>query len=120
MGQTELAAKSGLTKQRVSQLLKDDRDQIDRIPKADTVQALAQAFDVPAASIWLAIAQALGIPLEAEPVVVREIESASDEQLIRELERRLARGGGGDDENSAAPMKTAAKVKLDSGPEPEL
>lgn len=84
----DLANKSGLHKQTISKLLLDDRETLAQLPRTTTLEAIAQAFDVPVAHVTTVAVQALGVPGVIAPQVVHEIREATDEVLLRELLRR--------------------------------
>lgn len=102
----DLVLASGIAKQVVSSLLNDDRDRIDRMPTDRTIDGLAKAFSTSREVILNRVADAMGLPVD-EPVIVYDARRVPNEELLRELERRLQEGGG--EHVRSAPM---------SGPSP--
>ena len=116
----QLADASGVSKQRVSQILKDSRDVLKQRPEPVTVESLASALDIPPERIWNAVARAMGIPVSDPGPLVRKVEEASNEDLLAELSRRLdarvVRGRfGSKDSSDAAPTVGGAIAALDDG-----
>jgi transcriptional regulator with XRE-family HTH domain len=83
----DLAKAANLSPQLVSQLLSDDREYIDAMPKRDTLRALAWAFRMDDALIYRAAAAAFGVPVGN--VTAPSPDQLSDEVLVAELARRL-------------------------------
>ena len=83
----DLVRASGLSPQLVSNLLSDDRDYLDALPKRETLRSLAWAFHIEDAVVLQAAAAAFGVPLGQVPAPGPD--SISDEVLIAELARRL-------------------------------
>lgn len=103
----DLIRESGLKKQTVSLMLNDDREVLPQMPRAETVAALARAFgpDVDESVVRTVAAAAMGV--QETPVIIRELPSASDAELLAELGRRLR----------AARRKTAKPARQeDDGP----
>ncbi|HEY2086301.1 MAG TPA: helix-turn-helix transcriptional regulator [Mycobacterium sp.] len=97
----DLVVRSGLSKQRVSQLLNDDREVMPQLPRTSTLGALAQAFNVPLTHITSVAIEALGVPGVLGPKVVHQVREADDETLLRELLRRAI---DRDEEQPPAPV----------------
>lgn len=89
--QRDLARESGLSRQRVSQMLTDDRDLLPSVPQRDTLQALARAFGVAESTVTAVAFEAMGYDLAA---VRREadLSTASTEDIVRALAQRLGVG----------------------------
>lgn len=86
--QADLVHASGLTRQRVSQMLSDDRTVLPSAPRRETLQALARAFRVSESTVTAVAFEAMGYDLE----VVRsetDLSTATDEQLVLALADRL-------------------------------
>jgi transcriptional regulator with XRE-family HTH domain len=79
----ELARRSGLTKQSISNLMAADKTQLGRMLERRTFAGLAEALGVPAETVVLKAAEAMGIPVppphgeqgldEAPPVTMEEL-----------------------------------------------
>ena len=97
MRPAELARKTGVSPQVLSNLLNDRRDQLDRRPDPKTVALLAKGMNVDESVLLSKIGEAMGLPV-AEHVVVYSASRVSDDELIRELATRLRKRGetGGD------------------------
>ncbi|MFK5689561.1 helix-turn-helix domain-containing protein [Ornithinimicrobium sp. LYQ92] len=89
--QRDLARESGLSRQRVSQMLTDDRGLLPSVPQRDTLQALARAFGVAESTVTAVAFEAMGYDLAA---VRREadLSTASTEDIVRALAQRLGVG----------------------------
>lgn len=119
--QADLMRASGLTRQRVSQMLSDDRDALPSVPRRETLQAIARAFNVRESTVTAVAFEAMGYDLAA---VRREadLSTATDGQLVRALADRLGVGldskdGEGSEEQPAPktvpPAATPAGGDLD-------
>lgn len=86
--QADLARESGLSKQVVSKLLREDRAPVARLLQDKTVEGLARALRVDSGVVRAAIAEEMGLP-GAEVQVVYDARGVADEDLVRELARRL-------------------------------
>ncbi|WP_122262176.1 helix-turn-helix domain-containing protein [Ornithinimicrobium cerasi] len=111
--QSELARSSGLTRQRVSQMLGDDRELLPAVPRRETLQAIARAFGVSESTVTAVAFEAMGYDLDA---VRREtdLSTATDEQLVRALADRLGVGLGTEDVmgNAQHPAPTSNVTEL--------
>jgi transcriptional regulator with XRE-family HTH domain len=81
---------SGLTRSHVSKLLRDDRDRLPQLPRRETLAGIAKAFSVSPQVVLAVAVEALGLGYEAADFV-NELSQATNEELARELERRLLR-----------------------------
>lgn len=86
----DLQRSSGLTKQNLSRLLRDEREQLQQRPDAATVTALANAFGVDEKLVLSHVAEAMGLPTSR--VEVATAADLSNDELLRVLAERL-RGG---------------------------
>ncbi|WP_130012168.1 helix-turn-helix domain-containing protein [Serinicoccus sediminis] len=109
----ELARRSGLTKQRVSQMLTDDREVLPQAPKRETLAAIARAFSVSESVVTAIAFEAMGYDLDVARGEA-SLSTASDEQIVRALADRLGvglrteeRDGDGD----AAPTSPAGDAR---------
>lgn len=99
--QTQLADATGMTKQNIGRIVNDSRPRLKQRPDPETVDALARGLNVPEGAIWLAVAEAMGIPISESVQFTREVDEATNEELLREIARRLdatsekAGGSGG-------------------------
>ncbi|MCR6647765.1 MAG: helix-turn-helix transcriptional regulator [Cellulomonas sp.] len=107
MRPAELARKTGVSPQVLSNLLNDRRDHLDRRPDPKTVALLARGMNVDESVLLSKIGEAMGLPV-AEHVVVYSASRVSDDELIRELAARLRKRGetGG----NTAPTSGAASA----------
>lgn len=87
----DLQRSSGLTKQNLSRLLRDEREQLQQRPDTETVNALARAFGVNEKLVLSHVAEAMGLPTNR--VEVAAAADLSNEELLRILAERLNRGG---------------------------
>ena len=87
----DLQRSSGLTKQNLSRLLRDEREQLQQRPDAETVHSLARAFGVSDELVLSHVAEAMGLPTNR--VEVAAAADLSNEELLRILAERLNRGG---------------------------
>jgi transcriptional regulator with XRE-family HTH domain len=101
----DLARRSGLSKQLISNLLNDDRDVLPQLPRTATLAALAKAFDLTTGHVTAVAVQALGVPDVQPPAVVHQVEAATDADLLRELLRRAEQKAGGGHARSSTAMK---------------
>ncbi|MEV7973300.1 helix-turn-helix transcriptional regulator [Cellulomonas sp. NPDC089187] len=85
----ELAKRSGVSKQVLSNLLNDDRDELRMLPARDTIDGLAAAFSVDRDVLLGVVGEAMGIPV-GRTVVVYDASRVPDDELLRELAHRLA------------------------------
>lgn len=84
--QNELAKRAGLTRQVVSNIVKDTRERLTQVPDDKTITGLAKAFAVNPDVVRAQVALAMGLPVN---VVRAEIDTVSDAELVTELARRL-------------------------------
>lgn len=89
MSQAELARASGITPQRISQILKDDRDRLVQVPDTKTVEGFAEAFTLEPEVVWIAVAEAMGLPRFVVPSITHQIEDADEIQLLKALASRM-------------------------------
>lgn len=90
----DLAKRSGVSKQVLSNLLNDDRDELRMLPSRETVDGLAVALSVDRDVLLGVIGEAMGIPV-GRTVVVYDASRVSDEDLLHELAQRLAARASG-------------------------
>lgn len=102
---TDLAARSGISKQVISGLLTDDRDTVDRMPTEKTIDGLCKAFRIDRDVLLAVIGEAMGLPVN-RPTVVYDASRVPSDELILELARRLGEAGGEHVQRSA-PSKQA-------------
>lgn len=105
----DLATKSGVSKQVISTALRDSRDQLRMMPSKATVQGLARAFDVPDVVVLQKIAEAMGLPA-GERVVVYDPAGVPDDELVREVARRLRASTAGRAQHGAADVPVGAVI----------
>lgn len=86
---TQLADRTSLTKQNLSRILNDTRETLKQRPDPETVEKLASGLNIPRDLVWSAVAEAMGIPVSTSNEFVRQIDEATDEELVAELSRRM-------------------------------
>ena len=86
--QSDLARESGLSKQVVSKLLREGRAPIARLLRDTTIEGLARALQVHVGVVRAAIAEEMRLP-GGEVQVVYDARGVADDELVRELARRL-------------------------------
>lgn len=122
--QADLMRASGLTRQRLSQMLGDDREVLPSVPRRETLQAIARAFRVSESTVTAVAFEAMGYDLE----VVRsetDLSTATDEQLVHALADRLgvgldSEGRDGHGQQPAPKNAPSADVTAGGEPDPEL
>lgn len=87
--QADIAAQSGLSKQHISKMLKDERDVLPQLPDRDTLVALGRGLRVPVSAVVLRAAKACGVPVDVTEIAVPAAGELTDSQLLAEVARRL-------------------------------
>lgn len=85
----DLARASNLSPQIISTLLNDSRDQLDQMPKRDTLSKLAWGLRIPESVVMRAAAAAWGVPLDTSDDARLTADDLSNEELIATIARRL-------------------------------
>lgn len=111
----DLQRSSGLTKQNLSRLLRDEREQLQQRPDAATVTALASAFGVDEKLVLSHVAEAMGLPTSR--VEVAAAADLSNDELLRILAERLR---GGTHEPAPAPAASAPAPGRDDVEDPPV
>lgn len=88
----DVVAASGLSRALVSKYVTDKRETLSRLPEKETVAGLAKAFNVSADFLLGKAIEALGLGYESGDFV-NGVATATDRQLLEELEQRLAQAG---------------------------
>lgn len=92
--QADLVRSSGLSRQLISNILRDDRPALGQMPEESTITSLAKGFGISADVVRRAASRALaGYSDSGEPLRV-DLASVSDAALVAELHRRLAADTG--------------------------
>lgn len=99
--QRDIVSASGLSRALVSKYVADDREQLTRLPDRKTLEGLAKALGVPIDLLIGKAIEALGLGYTAGDFV-NDVTTASNRELLDEIESRLQRGGE-ERERSAAP-----------------
>ena len=87
--QADLVRKSGLSKQHVSNMLRDTREHLGQMPDERTIRALADGFQIPAEVVRTAASRALaGYSDEGQPLHV-DIHQVPLDTLLNEIRRRF-------------------------------
>lgn len=92
-GPTDLARESGLSKQLCSNWLNDGRDRMSRLPLASTIDGFVKAFRVPKEFLLGKAIESLDLGYSAGDFV-NSVTTASDRELLDEIEDRLTKRGG--------------------------
>ncbi|MEO5663510.1 MAG: helix-turn-helix transcriptional regulator [Nocardioides sp.] len=102
--QADLVKGSSLSRQVVSKLYNDRRETVSRLPEKETIDGLGRAFGIPSSFVLGKAVEALGLGFTSGDFV-NEVTSASDRQLLDEIEERLRKRGddGGDTTATKAP-----------------
>jgi len=100
--QSDLARASGLSKQVVSKLLREGRAPVARLLRDTTVEGLARALQVDVGVVRAAVAEEMGLP-GSEVQVVYDARGVADDDLIRELSRRLVAASAARSAEDAGP-----------------
>ena len=87
--QADLMRASGLKRAHISNLLGTE-GLIRRMPQDFTIDGLARAFNTSRRHVLTIVAEAMGLPTET--VTIADAARLTDEDLLRELAKRLARG----------------------------
>lgn len=85
----DLERESGLSKQLVSRYLRDDRDTLTRLPEKATIEGFAKAYRVSPEFLLGKAIESLGLGYTSGDFV-NSVATASDRDLISEIESRLA------------------------------
>lgn len=85
----------GPSRQVIHTILNDKRDVLDQRPKQETIEGLSRAFNVPVDAVLARVAMAMGLPLT---MATAELDSASDEDLLEEIRKRMQRESGHDEQ----------------------
>lgn len=104
--QADLSRQSGLSRQHLSKMLADSREQLPQLPDRSTLLALAKGLHVAPSVVVLRAAMACGIPVEVTEVEVPSASALTTDQLLAEVRRRIEVGS---DERSA-PNKEAGQA----------
>jgi len=87
--QSDLVARSGLSKQLISNLLRDRRDHLGSMPAESTLEGLARGLGVPVDVVRTAAARALaGYRDDGRPITT-DLTGVATDALLAELRRRL-------------------------------
>lgn len=116
-GPTDLARESGLSKQLCSNWLNDGRDRMSRLPLASTIDGFVKAFRVPKEFLLGKAIESLDLGYSAGDFV-NSVATASDRELLDEIEDRLKKRGGERDSGSSSntpddPDQGGQVIKLD-------
>lgn len=104
--QADLSRQSGLSRQHLSKMLADSREQLPQLPDRSTLLALANGLHVAPSVVVLRAAMACGIPVEVTEVEVPSASALSTDQLLAEVRRRIEVGS----DERAAPIKGAGQA----------
>lgn len=98
-----------LSRQVVSKYAKDERQQLTRLPSKETVDGFAKAFNVSPDFLLGKAIESLGLGYTSGDFV-NSVATATDAELLREIERRLEKRG------EVRELRTAANKKPEAGP----
>lgn len=93
--QRDIVSASGLSRALVSKYVADDREQLTRLPDRKTLEGLAKALGVPIDLLIGKAVEALGLGYTAGDFV-NDVTTASNRELLDEIESRLSQGGEAD------------------------
>lgn len=99
----QVAQHAGLQRQTVYDIVQDTREVLPRPPAPKTVDGLSSAFGVGREKILAAVAEAMGLPVK---IVRADVSAATNDELMRELSRRLNEKAG-DGDGEATPTSRA-------------
>ena len=105
--QNDVARHAGLNRQTIHAILTDTRELLTQVPSDKTIDGLAAAFTVSRETVLAHVALAMGLPVKLERADVSEV---SNDELIREMARRLKAGDG---RGEATPLNQAAGSAAD-------
>lgn len=89
----DVVGASGLSRQLVSKYVRDDRDQLARLPEKETVNGFAKALHVSPDFMLGKAIESLGLGYSSGDFV-NSVATATDAELLEEIERRLSERGG--------------------------
>ena len=114
----DVARHSGLSKQAISKMLADDREQLTTRIDDTTAAGLARAFSTSTTTVLSKVAEAMGLPV-GETVTIYAAGRVSDDELLRVLAARLAKVGEGRGEQPAPKSQrvTVERSSARSGPQ---
>lgn len=98
----------GPSRQVIHTILNDKRDVLDQRPKQETIEGLSRAFNVPVDAVLARVAMAMGLPLT---MATAELDSASDEDLLEEIRKRMQRESGHDEHTEHSPEQLPDNVR---------
>lgn len=90
--QAELVRRSGLSRQLVSNLLRDDREHLGNMPDPATIAGLARGFGVPEETVRAAAARAIVDYGDDGAPLALDLSTVSTDALLQELRRRTEGG----------------------------
>ncbi|MEU6582849.1 helix-turn-helix transcriptional regulator [Nocardia sp. NPDC046763] len=87
--QADLARKSGLSRQLISNILRDNRPNLGQMPEEATLEGIAQGFGIPVDVVRTAASRALtGFIDEGQPLRI-DLGEVSTDALLAEIHRRI-------------------------------
>lgn len=108
--QADLVRRSGLSRQVISKILRDDREYLGQMPDESTLAALATGFEVPIERVRTAAARALArYDDDGEPLTA-DLSSVSIDALLQEIKRRVSNAVPSD---SSAPTRASGEAGKD-------
>lgn len=93
-GSTEFSKHSGLSKQLCNTWLKDSRDKVSRLPEPATIAGFKKAFNVPTEFLLGKAIESLSLGYSSGDFI-NSVTTATDRELLDEIERRLTERGEG-------------------------
>lgn len=100
----------GPSRQTMSNIMNDTRKVLTQRPSQEIVEKIALAFRMPVEQVLVAVAKAMGFPIE---VVAADLEDASDEDLLEEIRKRMNRESSEhdtDDQDNQQPDDKSSNV----------
>ncbi|GAB3134905.1 hypothetical protein GCM10027289_27700 [Tsukamurella serpentis] len=87
--QTDLVRRSGLSRQLVSNILRDNREHLGQMPDAATITGLARGFGIPAETVRIAAARSLADYSDDGTALTITLNEVSTDALLNEIRRRI-------------------------------
>lgn len=114
-----LAARAGLPRQTIYNWLRDEREFMEQTPQRRTLQAIAQALNIPESRILAVAAQAIGADMGASPNHT-DASTLSNEEIALEVARRFGVGTTGANANRGSATKVEAVQTVQPPIAPEV
>lgn len=87
--QADLMRASGLSRQLINTILRDDRDHLGQMPDASTLEGIAKGFDVPLDRVRTAAARSLAGYTDDGSALTLDLQDVHIDALLNEIRRRV-------------------------------